>query len=66
MAMQAGITFGGGQFGLSNDEISWLFSNYLNSPEDAFDLRASPALYKDFSNFPEALIVTAGFDPSIG
>ena len=55
--------YGGGQFGLSNGEISWLFSNYLNSPEDAFDLRASPALYKDFSNFPEALIVTAGFDP---
>ena len=55
--------FGGGEFGLSNDEISWLFSNYLNSPEDAFDLRASPALYEDFSDFPEALIITAGLDP---
>lgn len=55
--------FGGGEFGLSNDEINWLFSNYLDSPEDAFDLRASPALYDDFSNFPEALVITAGMDP---
>ena len=55
--------FGGGEFGLSNGEISWLVSNYLNSPEDAYDLRASPALYEDFSDFPEALIITAGLDP---
>ena len=55
--------FGGGEFGLSNDEIKWLFSNYLDSPKDAYDLRASPALCEDFSNFPEALVITAGFDP---
>lgn len=50
-------------FGLSDVAIEWMRNCYLNDPFDTTDSRASPAMAKDLSNLPPALIQTAEFDP---
>ncbi len=37
--------------------------DYLPAPEDALDVRCSPLLEEDLSQFPPSFILTAGFDP---
>ena len=36
---------------------------YMSSPQDVNDVRASPILEEDLSQFPPSFILTAGFDP---
>lgn len=50
-------------FGLSDVAIEWMRNCYLNDPFDTTDPRASPAMARDLSNLPPALIQTAEFDP---
>ena len=53
----------GAGYGLSDAAIAWMRDCYLNDPFDATDPRASPAMAKDLSGLPPALIQTAEFDP---
>ena len=53
----------GAGYGLSDGAIAWMRECYLNDPFDATDPRASPAMAKDLSGLPPALIQTAEFDP---
>lgn len=48
---------------IPRDRVIWYRDQYLASPDDAGDLRASPLLTKDLQGQPPALIQTAGFDP---
>ena len=50
-------------FGLSDEAIAWMRDCYFNDAFDATDPRASPAIAKDLSGLPPALIQTAEFDP---
>jgi acetyl esterase len=43
--------------------VDWYWSHYLRSPDDGRDPRVSPALARDHSGLPPALVVTAEFDP---
>lgn len=60
--MTAPRTNGSG-FGLSDEAIAWMRECYLNDPFDATDPRASPAMARDLSGLPPALVQTAEFDP---
>ena len=53
----------GSGFGLSDEAIAWMRDSYLRDPFDATDPRASPAMAKDLSGLPPALVQTAEFDP---
>lgn len=53
----------GAGFGLSDSAIAWMRDCYLNDPFDATDSRTSPAMARDLSGLPPALIQTAEFDP---
>ena len=50
-------------FGLSDPAIEWMRDCYLTDRFDATDSRASPAMAKDLSGLPPALVQTAEFDP---
>lgn len=54
--------FGDGYM-LTTASIDFFLKNYLRTPEDITDLRASPLLAGDLSRLPPAYIATAGFDP---
>lgn len=43
-------------------EAAWCLDQYLSSPSQVLDLRASPALAPDLSGLPPAYIVTAEYD----
>ncbi len=47
---------------LTAEIMDWFMQQFLNSPEDAKDLKASPAHSEDLSGLAPALIMTAGFD----
>lgn len=47
---------------LPADTLSWFIEQYLVSPEDAADWRASPILASDLTSLPPALVLTAEFD----
>jgi len=48
---------------LTRDAILWSRGNYLRSPDDVADWRASPLRAADHSRLPPAYVVTCGFDP---
>jgi acetyl esterase len=54
--------FGEGHF-LDRASINWFQYNYLPSPADMHDWRASPLLASDFRKLPSALVLTAECDP---
>jgi acetyl esterase len=54
--------FGEG-FMLTEVQMDWYQAHYLNSAEEALDVRVSPLLTLDLGDQPPALIVAAGFDP---
>ncbi len=48
---------------LTFEGMEWFRSNYLASPDDALDHRASPILAPSLADLPPALVLTAEFDP---
>jgi len=48
---------------LTAESIKWFWGHYLRNDADKKDPRVAPALSKDLSGLPPALIVTAEFDP---
>ena len=50
-------------YGLSHTVMVWFREQYLRTPADQADWRASPLRAADFSGLPSAYVVTAGFDP---
>lgn len=50
-------------FVLTEAQLDWYVEQYLPSPEDAFDPKASPMLAPDLAGLPPAYIATGGFDP---
>jgi len=48
---------------LTRDAILWSRGNYLRSPDDVVDWRASPLRAPDLARLPPAYLVTCGFDP---
>jgi acetyl esterase/lipase len=50
-------------FPLNREMMDWFAAHYLQSPEQASDVRVSPALEPDLKGLPPALIYTAGHDP---
>lgn len=61
-AMPSHFEFAGGYL-LEREGILWSRGNYLRSPEDADDPRASPLLAASHRGVAPAYIITAGFDP---
>jgi acetyl esterase len=54
--------FGKG-FMLTEAQMDWYKSQYLNTPDEALDTRVSPLLAENLQGLPPAIIVVAGFDP---
>lgn len=50
---------------LTGQLIDYFCACYLNADEERSDWRLSPALAKDFSGLPPALMLTAGYDPLV-
>ncbi len=48
---------------LTSKAMANFMRDYMSSPEDINDVRASPILETDLSQFPPSFILTAGFDP---
>jgi acetyl esterase len=48
---------------IPRDRIAWYTEQYLRSPADQADLRASPLRAPSLAGQPPSLVVTAGFDP---
>jgi len=48
---------------LTVDELKWIGDSYLSSRHDAIDPYFSPILHDSLEGLPEALIVTAEYDP---
>ncbi len=48
---------------LNIDELKWIGDSYLNSRNDAMDPYFSPILHDNLEGLPEALVVTAEYDP---
>ncbi|NNE85572.1 MAG: alpha/beta hydrolase [Alphaproteobacteria bacterium] len=48
---------------LTRQQIAWYHAQFLPDHVDPGDLRLGPALAKDLSGLPPALIITAEFDP---
>ncbi len=57
--------FGGGEYFLIADDITWMLENYYRDWADGEDWRASPILAESFAGLPPALVVTAGYDPLV-
>lgn len=52
-------------YGLSRTAISYYARQYFSQEADKHDWRASPIFHEDLSGLPEALVITAGFDPLV-
>lgn len=62
-AQTISIQENGDGYGLTVEDMDWFSNHYLNNEEDRLNPLASPALAKDLSNLPPALIITAEYDP---
>lgn len=58
----SGRRYAAGYF-LEQETRDWFAAQYFDSPTDAFDWRASPALAADHAGLPPALIINAECDP---
>lgn len=56
---------GGGEYYLLHDDIKWMMSHYLRTPEEANDYRDGPLKAESLEGLPPALIITAGYDPLV-
>jgi len=54
--------YGDGQFGLSQEEMTWFWQHYLNHPTEGRNPLVSPLLAPDLSGLPPAHIITAEYD----
>ena len=48
---------------LTSDTMTYFHDHYIDDKQHDLDWRASPLLHHDLSRLPEALVLTAGFDP---
>ena len=48
---------------LTRDTIDWFHDHYIDDPAHDADWRASPLLCERLVDLPEALVITAGYDP---
>ncbi|MBV9785771.1 MAG: alpha/beta hydrolase [Acidisphaera sp.] len=62
MAHPSHTTYGEGHL-LTASSIRWFRDQYLRSPADIADWRASPLRAPDLSRLPPAYVITAGCDP---
>ncbi len=53
----------GDAYRLTRPLMIWSSLNYLRDGKDILDPRASPLLAESHADLPEALVITAGFDP---
>jgi acetyl esterase len=65
LAYPSRARLGNGDYGVSMAEFEWLRGHFLPDMALADDLRASPALAADLFGLPDALIVTAEYDPLV-
>ncbi len=59
----ASHTSNGQGYLLTNDTIRYFHDHYITDPAHDLDWRASPLLHHDLSRLPDALVLTAGYDP---
>lgn len=57
--------FGGGDYFLSKGDMVWLSGMYVDDVAKFLDPLVSPLHAKSHADLPQALIVTAGFDPLV-
>jgi acetyl esterase len=55
--------FGRGLEALTQRDIDWFFSHYLNRQEELYEPSVSPLRASDLSMLPPAVIIAAGVDP---
>jgi acetyl esterase len=48
---------------ISNDDLVWVWSHYLSSPEEGADPSVAPLRAPDLRGLPPALVLTAEYDP---
>ena len=53
----------GSGYRLTKPLMEWFVEHYLNNESDRHDSKASPLFSPNFTDLPEALVITAGFDP---
>ena len=58
--------YGGGEYFLGQQDIDWLRGMYLADAADTENPFVSPMLAENLRGLPQALIVTAGYDPLCG
>lgn len=59
----ASHTSNGQGYLLTSDTMTYFHDHYIADPAQDLDWRASPLLHPDLGRLPEALVITAGFDP---
>lgn len=50
---------------LTSRVMKWFMGNYVRTPEDMNDWRASPLFAPSLKGLPPAMVLTAGFDPLV-
>ena len=48
---------------IPHDRMEWYLEQYLNSPQEKKDYRASPGINPDLRGQPPSLVIVGGFDP---